>query len=64
MRTITPEPARTKTTTMYWGERMYDTLISFDTFCRRKKLSRTQGVDYLLNYFNESERRRMQPIIL
>ena len=53
-----------ETITMYFGERHFDTLNEFDTLTRRLRRSRTGTLDYLLNYYKQTEKRRVEPVIL
>ena len=53
-----------ETITIYFGERNIDTLNEFDTLKRRLRRSRTGTLDYLLNYYKQTEKRRVEPIIL
>tara|TARA_Y100001937_G_scaffold98462_1_gene134327 strand:+ start:740 stop:922 length:183 start_codon:yes stop_codon:yes gene_type:complete len=57
---ITPKK---RTITMFFGERHFDTLNTFDTLKDRLRRSRTGTLDFLLNYYEESEKRRIEPII-
>ena len=49
---------------MYFGERHFDTLNEFDTLTRRLRRSRTGTLDFLLNYYKQTEKRRVEPVIL
>ena len=61
---IRNETPKNETITIYFGERHIDTLNEFDTLKRRLRRSRTGTLDFLLNYYHESEKRRVEPIIL
>ena len=61
---IRNETPKNETITIYFGERHIDTLNEFDTLKRRLRHSRTGTLDFLLNYYHESEKRRVEPIIL
>ena len=58
------ETPKKETITMYFGERHFDTLNEFDTLTRRLRRSRTGTLDFLLNYYKQTEKRRVEPIIL
>ena len=60
---ITDTPKK-ETITMYFGERHFDTLSEFNTLTRRLRRSRTGTLDYLINYYHQSEKRRTQPVII
>ena len=62
MKNFTDTPKK-ETITIYFGERHFDTLNDFDTLKRRLRRSRTGTLDFLLNYYHQSEKRRMKPII-
>ena len=53
-----------ETITMYFGERNFETLNEFDTLKRRLRRSRTGTLDFLLNYYHQSEKRRIEPVIV
>ena len=59
-----PETPLKETITMYFGERHFDTLKEFDHLKKSLRRSRTGTLDFLLNYYHESEKRRVEPIIL
>ena len=61
---IKDETPKKETITMYFGERHFDTLNEFDTLTRRLRRSRTGTLDYLLNYYKQTEKRRVEPVIL
>ena len=61
---IRDETPKKETITMYFGERHFDTLNEFDTLTRRLRRSRTGTLDFLLNYYKQTEKRRVEPIIL
>ena len=61
---IKDETPKKETITMYFGERHFDTLNDFDTLKRRLRRSRTGTLDFLLNYYQQNEKRRTQPVIL
>ena len=63
MKNYTDTPKK-ETITIYFGERNIDTLNEFDTLKRRLRRSRTGTLDYLLNYYKQTEKRRVEPIIL
>ena len=63
MKNLTDTPKK-ETITIYFGERHFDTLNEFDTLKRRLRRSRTGTLDYLLNYYKQTEKRRVEPIIL
>ena len=58
------ESPKKETITIYFGERHFDTLNEFDTLKRRLRRSRTGTIDFLLNYYKQSEKRRTQPVII
>ena len=64
MKTNQPETLLKETITMYFGERHFDTLNDFDTLKRRLRRSRTGTLDFLLNYYHQSEKRRIEPVIV
>ena len=49
---------------MFFGERHFDTLNDFDTLKTRLRRSRTGTLDFLLNYYEQSEKRRVEPIVI
>ena len=61
---IRNETPKNETITIYFGERHIDTLNEFDTLKRRLRRSRTGTLDFLLNYYHQSEKRRIEPVIL
>ncbi len=61
---IRDETPKKETITMYFGERHFDTLNEFDTLTRRLRRSRTGTLDFLLNYYKQTEKRRVEPVIL
>ena len=61
---IREETPKKETITIYFGEKNIDTLNEFDTLKRRLRRSRTGTLDYLLNYYKQTEKRRVEPIIL
>ena len=63
MKNFTDTPKK-ETITIYFGERHFDTLNEFDTLKRRLRRSRTGTIDFLLNYYKQSEKRRTQPVII
>ena len=63
MKNLTDTPKK-ETITIYFGERHFDTLNEFDTLKRRLRRSRTGTIDFLLNYYKQSEKTRTQPVIL
>ena len=58
------ESPKKETITIYFGERHFDTLNEFDTLKRRLRRSITGTIDFLLNYYKQSEKRRTQPVII
>ncbi len=62
MKNLTETPKK-ETITIYFGERHFDTLNEFDTLKRRLRRSRTGTLDYLINYYQQNEKRRIQPVI-
>ena len=64
MKTNYPDSPKKETITIYFGERHFDTLNEFDTLKRRLRRSRTGTIDFLINYYKQSEKRRTQPVIL
>ena len=56
--------AQNNTITMFFGERNFDTLNDFDLLKRRLRRSRTGTLDFLINYYKTTERKRIEPIIL
>ena len=63
MKNLTDTPKK-ETITIYFGERHFDTLNEFDTLKRRLRRSRTGTIDFLLNYYKQSEKRSTQPVII
>ena len=63
MKIFTPDAPRRKGTTIYFGDRLYDTYLDFDSLCKRRRESKPQCIKYLLEYLHENERRRSQPIV-
>ena len=63
MKNLTETPKK-ETITIYFGERHFDTLNEFDTLKRRLRRSRTGTIDFLINYYKQSEKRRTQPVII
>ena len=63
MKNFTETPKK-ETITIYFGERHFETLNEFDTLKRRLRRSRTGTIDFLLNYYKQTEKRRTQPVIL
>ena len=61
---IRNETPKNETITIYFGERHIDTLNEFDTLKRRLRRSRTGTLDFHLNYYHQSEKRRIEPVIL
>ena len=53
-----------ETITMYFGERHFETLREFDHLKKSLRRSRTGTLDYLLNYYKQTEKRRVEPLIL
>ena len=47
--------ATNPTIAMFFGERNFDTLNDFDTLKRRLRRSRTGTLDFLINYYKQSE---------
>ena len=64
MKTNYPDSPKKETITIYFGERHFDTLNEFDTLKRRLRRSRTGTIDFLLNYYKQTEKRRVEPVIL
>ena len=64
MKTNYPDSPKKETITIYFGERHFDTLNEFDTLKRRLRRSRTGTLDYLINSYHQSEKRRTQPVII
>ena len=64
MKTNYPDSPKKETITIYFGERHFDTLNEFDTLKRRLRRSRTGTIDFLLNYYKQTEKRRIEPVIL
>ena len=62
MKNLTDTPKK-ETITIYFGERHFDTLNEFDTLKRRLRRSRTRTLDYIINYYQQNEKRRVQPVI-
>jgi len=58
------EKPKKETITMYFGERNFETLNDFDTLKRRLRRSRTGTLDFLLNYYKQTEKRRVEPVII
>ena len=58
------ETPKKETITMYFGERNFETLNDFDTLKRRLRRSRTGTLDFLLNYYKQTEKRRVEPVII
>ena len=63
MKNLTDTPKK-ETITIYFGERHFDTLNEFDTLKRRLRRSRTGTLDFLLNYYKQTEQRRVEPVII
>ena len=63
MKNLTDTPKK-ETITIYFGERHFDTLNEFDTLKRRLRRSRTGTIDFLLNYYKQTEKRRVEPVII
>ena len=63
MKNLTDTPKK-ETITIYFGERHFDTLNDFDSLKRRLRRSRTGTLDFLLKYYKQTEKRRVEPIIL
>ena len=61
---IREETPKNETITIYFGEKNIDTLNEFDTLKRRLRRSRTGTIDFLINYYKQSEKRRTQPVII
>ena len=57
------ETPKKETITMYFGERHFDTLREFDHLKKSLRRSRTGTLDYLINYYQQNEKRRVQPVI-
>ena len=64
MKTNYPDSPKKETITIYFGERHFDTLNEFDNLKRRLRRSRTGTIDFLLNYYKQTEKRRVEPVIL
>ena len=64
MKTNYPNSPKKETITIYFGERHFDTLNEFDTLKRRLRRSRTGTIDFLLNYYKQTEKRRVEPVII
>ena len=64
MKTNYPDSPKKETITIYFGERHFGTLNEFDTLKRRLRRSRTGTIDFLLNYYKQTEKRRTQPVII
>jgi len=58
------ESPKKETITIYFGERHYEDKHRLDTLKRRLRRSRTGVISFLLNYYEESEKRRVEPVIL
>ena len=58
------ESPKKETITIYFGERHYEDKPKLDTLTRRLRRSRTGTLDYLLNYYKQTEKRRTQPVII
>ena len=50
--------------TLYFGERNYEDKHYFDSLTKSLRRSRTGTLDYLINYYHQSEKRRTQPVII
>ena len=61
---IKDETPKKETITMYFGERHFDTLREFDHLKKSLRRSRTGTIDFLLNYYKQTEKRRVEPVIL
>ena len=61
---IRDETPKKETITMYFGERHFDTLREFDHLKKSLRRSRTGTIDFLINYYKQSEKRRTQPVII
>ena len=64
MKTNQPETPLKETITMYFGERHFETLREFDHLKKSLRRIRTGTLDYLLNYYKQTEKRRVEPVIV
>ena len=58
------ETKKNKYSSLYWSEKYPNTQKRLDDVGRRFKRSRVGSIDFLLDYFDESEKRRTTPITL
>lgn len=58
------ETKKNKYSSLYWSEKYPNTQKRLDDVGRRFKRSRVGSIDFLLNYFEEGEKRRTTPILL
>ena len=62
MKNFTETP-KNESITIYFGERHYEDKRKLDTLTKSLRRSRTGVISYVLNYYEESEKRRVKPII-
>ena len=62
MKNLTDTPKK-ETITIYFGERHYEDKRKLDTLTKSLRRSRTGTLDYLINYYQQNEKRRVQPVI-
>ncbi len=58
------ESPKKETITIYFGQRHYEDKRKLDTLKRRLRRSRTGVISFLLNYYEENEKRRVEPVII
>ena len=63
MKNFTETP-KNESITIYFGERHYEDKRKLDTLTKSLRRSRTGTIDFLLNYYKQSEKRRTQPVII
>ena len=50
--------------TLYFGERHYEDKRELDHLTKSLRRSRTGVISFLLNYYKENEKRRVEPILI
>lgn len=53
-----------ETITLYFGERHYEDKRELDHLTKSLRRSRTGVISFLLNYYKENEKRRVEPILI
>ena len=62
MKNFTETP-KNESITIYFGERHYEDKRKLDTLTKSLRRSRTGTLDYLINYYQQNEKRIIQPVI-